>query len=303
MYLYDKRTSADAREAVKVLEQAVKLDQNYAAAWAGKAHAHRYVANLGRSTNIQEEYQKSIEAINKALGLDENLADAHSAWCENKMYYEYDFAGAESECKRAIELDPNSSLAHEIYSRYLNSRGRHDEAIAEVKTAIDLAPTSLFNQRNYGVALYYARRYPEAVTQFKRVIAMDKDFGTTYPWLINALQMQGNESEAFEWQMKFLASQRADEETVQIFKTAYQTSGWQGILREQVKRFDEGNQAYFYGVGVNAKVGNKDKAFEYLEKSYGRRELWMAYLQVDPRLDSLRDDLRFDELVKRVESK
>jgi tetratricopeptide (TPR) repeat protein len=300
MYLYDKRNLVDAQKAVGVLEQAVRLDPNYALAWAGKAHAHRTVANFGRSVNLHEEYQKSIEAINKALALDENLSDAYSALCDNKMYYEYDFAGAERACKRAIELNPDSSLARQIYSRYLNSRGRHDEAIAESKTAIDLEPASLLNQRVYGTCLYFARRYEEAAAQLKRVIAMDENFANAYIWLRFALEMQGNESEAFEWFMKAPGMQNADEETVQAFKTAYQTSGWQGVLRERVKRFEEGNEAYFHGAAYNAQIGNKDKAFEYLEKSYGRRELWMANLQVDPRLDSLRGDPRFDELVKRV---
>ncbi len=302
MYLIDKRNLADAQKAAEIFEQAVRLDPNYAPAWAGKAHAHRAVANLGgRSTNIQEEYQKSIEAINKALALDQNLADAHSALCENKMLYEWDFGGAERECKRAIELDPNSSLAHQIYSRYLMGRGRFDEAIAEIKIAIDLEPASLYSQRLYGNNLYNARRYDEAVMQFKRVIAMDPNFGSTYHWLVAALDMQGNHAEAFEWWMKFLALQKVDEETVQIFKTAYQTSGWQGILREQVKRFDSGNEAYFRGALYYAQLGNKEKAFEYLEKSYQRRELWMHVLKVEPTLDSLRDDQRFDELVKRVD--
>jgi len=303
MYLANNRNAPDARKAVETLEQAVRLDPNYAQAWAGKAYAHRTVGNLGRSVNTHEEYQKSIEAINKALALDENLADAYSALCENKMYYEYDFDGAERACKRAIELNPDSSQAHEIYSRYLDSRGRFDEAIAEIKTAIDLEPTSLFSQRNYGVALYYTRRYTEAAAQFKRVIAMDEDFGTTYIWLSNTLHLKGDQAEAYEAWMKFLAFQQTDEETVQISKTAYRTSGWQGVLRERVKRFDKGNEVYFYGVRFNAQVGNKDKAFEYLEKSYQRRELWMAYLQVDPLLDPLRDDPRFDELVRRVELK
>ncbi|MCA1624010.1 MAG: tetratricopeptide repeat protein, partial [Acidobacteria bacterium] len=303
MYLVDKRNLAEARKAVENFDQAVRLDPNYAQAWAGKAHAHRAIGNFGRSPNIQEEYQKSIEAINKALALDENLADAHSALCENKMLYEWDFDGAERECKRAIELDPNSSLAHQIYSRYLYGRGRFDEAIAEIKTAIDLDPASLYSQRLYGNSLYFARRYTEAVLQFKRVIVMDPNFGSTYQWLVTALEMKGNYDEAFEWFMKAQALQKADEETVQIFKKAYQTSGWEGVLREQVRRFEDSDAAYFYGASINAKVGNKDKAFEYLEKSYQRRELWMSMLKVDPRLDSLRGDPRFDELVKRVELK
>jgi len=301
MYLIDKRHPAEARKATEIFEQAVRLDPNYAPAWAGKAHAHRAVANLGgRSINVQEEYQKSIEAINKALALDENLADAHSALCETKMLYEYDFDGAERECKRAIGLDSNSSLAHQIYSRYLMSRGRFDEAIGEIKIAIDLEPASLFSQRLYGSILHNARRYDEAVLQFKRVIAMEPNFATAHYWLSQTLEMQGNHAEAFESWMKLLALVKADEETVQRLKTAYQTSGWQGILRERVKRFDEGKENYFQGAAYNALVGDKDKAFEYLEKSYQRREYNMLLLKVEPRLDSLRGDPRFDELVKRV---
>ena len=300
MYLIDKRNLADAQKAAEIFEQAVRLDPNYATAWAGKAHAHRAVANFGRSVNIHNEYQKSIEAISKALALDENVADAHSALCETKMLYEWDFGGAERECKGAIRLDPNSSLAHQIYSRYLFGRGRFDEAIAEIKIAIDLEPASLYSQRLYGNSLYFARRYDEAVMQFKRVIEMDPNFSTAYPWLVTTLDMQGNHAEAFEWWMKFLALQKADKETVQIFKTAYQTSGWQGILRERVKRFDRGNEAYFYGASYYAQLRNEDKAFEYLEKSYQRRELYMHLLKVEPTLDSLRGDQRFGELVKRV---
>jgi len=92
------------------------------------------IANIGPSTNIREEYQKSIEAINKALALDENLADAHSALCEKQSVLRMGFRRSRTECKRAIELDLNSSLAHQIYSRYLHGRGRFDEAIAKVRS-------------------------------------------------------------------------------------------------------------------------------------------------------------------------
>ena len=129
---------------------------------------------------------------------------------------------------------------------------------------------------------------------------MDPNFAITYPWLWQSLEMQGNHAEAFEWFMKAQALQKRDDETVQSFKIAYQTSGWQGVLREHTKRFDPGKQYYFHGAADHAMIGDKDKAFEYLEKSYQRRELWFAYLQVHWRFDSLRDDPRFDELVRRV---
>ncbi|MEO8215994.1 MAG: protein kinase [Acidobacteriota bacterium] len=302
MYLIGKRSPADAQEAVAVLEQAVRLDPNYARAWAGKANAH--LADF--SGNPHTQYQRSMEAVNKALALDDNLAEAHSVLCSNKMSYEWDFDTARRECERAVALDANSSLAHLYYSRYLNGQGRSDAAIAEVKSAIDLEPTSLASQRQYGMCLYYARRYPEAVTQFKRVVAMDKGFGAPYNWLISTLEMQGNYSEAFEWLMKMKALYKEPEEEIQAYRTAYQTSGWPGLLRERARRRDAMSfraargSLYFQGAIEQAKVGNKDQAFKYLEQSYRAREYWMMFLKVEPGLDSLRPDPRFDELVRRV---
>ena len=297
MYLANKRSPAEVQKGIEALEQAVRLDPNYAVAWAGLAYARRPVSHGG---NTHEAYQKSIEAINKALALDENLADAYSSLCENQMYYEYDFDRAEQTCKQAIELDPDSSQAHDIYSRYLTSRGRFEQAIAEVKAAIDLEPTSLYSQRNLGLALFFARRYSESVMQLKRVIAMDKNFDTAHFWLSTALGLQGKESEAFEWFMKLLSLRRVDEETIQAYQKAFQVSGWQGVLRERAIRFEKGGEGDIDGAAYNAQIGNKNKAFDYLENVYKKRSLWIVYFQVDPRLDALHDDPRFDELVQRV---
>jgi tetratricopeptide (TPR) repeat protein/TolB-like protein len=302
MYLIDKRSPAEAQKAVQLLEQAVHLDPNYAQAWAGKARVH-----LGDfAGNPQTQYQKSMEGINKALAVDPNLADAHSLLCLNKNSYEWDFDGAQRECERAIELDSNSSLAHLNYSRYLSARGRSDAAIAEAKTSIDLEPTSLANQRQYGIALYYARRYPEAVTQFKRVVAMDSGVGGPYNWLISSLEMQGHYAEAFESLMKMKALHKDQDEVRQALQTAYQNSGWPGVLRERARRHDAVGfrsaraGVYFQGAIEQAKVGNKEEAFKYLEQSYQTREFWMIYLKADQGLDSLHDDPRFDQLIQRV---
>jgi serine/threonine-protein kinase len=299
MYLANARNPVDAKKSVEALEQAVGLDPNYAVAWAGLAYAQRALGL--RTGNAHEAHQKSMEAINRALALDPNLSEAHSALCENQYLYDWDFVAAERSCIRAIELNPDSSQAHEIFSRFLMGRGRHDEAIAEIKTAIDLEPTSRFFQRNYGRALYYARRYPEAVAQFKRVNEMDRN--VEVPYLSITLAMQGKESEAFESFMKLLSLEKADEEIVQALKTAFQTSGWQGVLRERAKRFEKVGGFNFDGAADNAQIGNKDKAFEYLQKVYQQREYVITYLQVDPRFDSLRDDPRYAELVRRIESK
>jgi serine/threonine protein kinase/Tfp pilus assembly protein PilF len=302
MYLANNRNLADARKAIEALQQAVQLDPNYAQAWAGLAYAHRTLS-LYSPISTHETYKRSIEAINKALAIDESLSEAHSALCENKYLYEWDFAGAERECKRALELDPNSAQAHEIFSRYLMGRGRLDEAINEIETAIDLAPESRFNNRNYGRALFYARRYKEAEEQFKRVLAMDENFVGTYSWLTSTLALQGKEAEAYDWFKKLLAYRKVNEGTFRVFENAFQTSGWRGIWREWIRRFDTIGGITFDGALYNAQLGNTDEAFKYLEKVYEQRGIWMAYLRVEPRLDPLRDDPRFQDLLKRVEGR
>ena len=304
MYLANTRNIDDAKKAVETLEQAVSLDPDYAHAWAGLAYAHRTVSLYTNSSlTTRETYEKSMAALNKALSLDQNLSEAHSALCENKYLYEWDFAGAEQACKRALELDANSSQAHEIYSRYLMGRGRLDEAILQIETAIDLEPASRFNQRNYGRALFYARRYSEAATQLERVLQMDQNFVSTYSWLTSTLALAGNETEAFEWFRKLLSYRKVNEATVQVFEKAFQRAGWRGVLKEWLKRMDQIGGSRFDRACYNAQLGNKDEAFQMLEQIYQQREIWMTYLRVDPRLDPLRNDPRFTELLGRVEMK
>ena len=303
MYLANNRNLDDALKSVKILEQAAALDPNYARAWAGLAYAHRTVSLYTDNLSTHETYQNAIRAINKALLLDPDLSEAHSALCENKYLYEWDFSSAESECRLAIQLDPNSALAHEIYSRFLMGRGRHDEAIAEVKAAIDLDPASRFSQTNYGRALFYARRYVEAEEQFKRVASMDPNFVVTYPWLIYSLKLQGKDAEAFEWFKKLLELRRVDEKTVRNFERGFSIAGWDGVQRQWLRNLDKVGLDSLAIVALHVDLGEHDKAFAYLETRYQRREIWMTYLRVDPRLDPLKHDPRFEELLGRVEAR
>jgi DNA-binding winged helix-turn-helix (wHTH) protein/TolB-like protein/Tfp pilus assembly protein PilF len=301
-YLQEKRGLTNSVKALESLDEAIRLDPNYARAWALKSISHMVKLISSRSTSPEVEVQKATEAANKALQLDGNLSEAHGAVCEIKMTYEWDLAEAERSCKRAVELDPNSTLARQAYSRVLMTLGRFDEATAEAKAAIDLEPASLLNHRIYGCTIFEARRYDEAITVFKKTIELDPNSGTPiYFWLVEALQMKGSEAEAFEWFMKMKAVEKADESAQQAYRSAYERSGWRGVLEEQAARFDEGNAPYFGGVYANARLGRKDKAFEYLEKAFQRREWPFGYIRVEPRLDPLRDDPRFDAMVRRVE--
>ncbi|MDT5156878.1 MAG: eukaryotic-like serine/threonine-protein kinase [Acidobacteriota bacterium] len=305
VYFNDKRFPEDGLKAVEFFEQAVRLDPNYARAWAGVAFSHRSLSDIGADVDIHEQHRISMAAVKKALELDPNLSEAYNALCMNKLNYEYDVSGAESACRRAIELDPNSPLAHNTYARLLFSSQsrRFDEAITEIKTAIDLDPTSIYHQIVYMVALTFARRYDEAAQQLERLAQRNPQRAVGYYWIAGGVAFQGKQSEDFERLMRFQKLSKVDEETVRIFETAYQTAGWQGVLREQAKWSYQFNRSMYFTACIYAQAGDKDKALEYLEKTYQRREHWMAYLQVDPRFDGLRGDLRFDELIRRVGSK
>jgi serine/threonine protein kinase/TolB-like protein len=314
MYFYDRRTRTDAHKAVEVLEQAVRLDPGYARAWAGLAHAHRYLINLGsvNQTNIHDETRKSMQAVNRALALDNSVSEAHSALCDNKMYYEYDFAGAETACRRAVELKPNSPLARNTFGRFLWSRGRFDEAISEFKTAIELEPTSYFHQIVYLTCLAQSRRYDEAFRQMDRIAELNPGNAFRLYWQnAGALMTVESPPKAFERWMKYLKSANlktvnTDEQpiSVETYEKIYQTAGWQGVMREQARMNRENPVEHMFIIAaIHAQTGDKDTAMEFLEKSYQRREFWMAHLKIEPRLDSLRGDPRFEELVRRVESK
>jgi len=155
-----RRNPENIPTAMEYLNQAVTLDPDFARAWAAKAHLHRYVAEYPGGDQA-EQYKRSMHALGKALAIDPNLSEAHSALCLNKFRYEYDSAGAERACILALELDPESAVGHKAYATFLYSHGRFDEAIAEIKRALDLQPLALEHQQTYALALHYARRYGE----------------------------------------------------------------------------------------------------------------------------------------------
>lgn len=303
MNLSEERGVQNVLKSLEYLDRAVALDPNYAPAWAAKANTHRDIATFA-GTDQHEQYQRSMDSIAKARAIDPNLSEVYSALCHNKNRYEYDAAGAETACKRALELDANSPVAHKTYANFLYSRGRFDEAIVEIKTAMDLQPVSYRNQQMYALTLYYARRYDEAEEQFKRLVELNPNHSHIHSRLIMVLEEQGNESEAFEYLFKMLTIQKTDNEKLERFKTAYRTSGWRGVVIERIKTAEAtADPGHFQLACLYAKIGDKDKALEYLEKAYQERSFLIAVLQVEPQLDSLRKDPRFADLIRRVEGK
>ncbi len=297
---YNRKVVA-ARKAVEYFEQAIRLDPNFAQAYSGMAHAFITSGNLGGGLP-RIEYEKAKEAVTKALELDNKLAEGYAVSGELKFTYEWDFAGAEKDLLRAIELEPNSDLAHERYAFCLSVRGRFDEAIAEAKMAQEINPNSLQHQQVDGVILYLARRYDEAIIQLRRVIEVDENHPTVYGWLWTAYELKGDTAGAYEWFMK--GQKRTNSENVGLFQNAYEMSGWRGVKQKQLElqKINEQNPLtnYFAIARHCARLGEKEQAFEYLNKAIEKRQGQMIMLNVEPSFDNLRDDPRFDELVRRV---
>jgi DNA-binding winged helix-turn-helix (wHTH) protein/TolB-like protein/Tfp pilus assembly protein PilF len=295
-YLADRRKLSDAEQAIVYFEQAIKLDPDYALAYAGLAYAHRSVSSLGSAP--REEYPKSLAAVAKALALDGNLAEAHAILGEIKLSYEWDFPGAEQELRKAIALNPSAAQAHLFFGFYLCPLGHHDEAVAEMKTDIELDPTNPFYHRALGQVLYHARRYDEAIVQLRRSVEIDASYVSAYHWLQWAYEMKGDYDQAFDWFLQDGKPYGPNIEERQRLKTIYAKSGWRGVLQQRAETINE--QQYVERACLYAQLGEKGKAFVALEKAYEIRELGITFTQVEPRLDRLRSDPRFDELVRRV---
>jgi len=301
--LNEERGIQSVLKCLEYLERAVALDPKYANAWAGIALVQGDIVGH-TDADQQEHYLRGMEAIKQALAIEPNLSAAFSAQCYFKNRYEYNAAAAETACKRALELDPNSPLAHKTYANFLYTQGRFDDAISEIKTAIEIQPVSYRNQQIYGLTLYFARRYPEAEAQFKHLLDLNPNHNYINKQLVLILDIQGKESEAFEYLIKSLYLDKKDDRVIGRYKDIYARSGWRGVLMERIKTGDaETVPSSFKTACLYAQLGNKDKAFEFLEKAFLERSFQISVLKVQPQLDSLRNDARYIALIKRIEDR
>ena len=304
MYLLDKESRADAKRAIELFDQALSLDSDYAQAWAGKARAHCAFAHWGGSSP-DAEFAKAKPAIGRALALDNNLPEAYGVLGIIKADYDWNFAESERQFLRAIEIAPDSDNVYRWYAGRLAGKGRSDEAISRIKTAIDLNPNSLFHQLVYGRILYFARRYDDAIAQLQRVIEMDSSRPVAYSLLWRSHHQKGDYSRAYETFMRFQQLIQASDEVLKNYETSYAKSGWQGVLlrhSEILKALNE-KDTYAYNLSVlSALLGQREQSLRYLNDAVQNRSLAIADIYGDPGLDSLRDDPRFAELVRRVES-
>jgi TolB-like protein/DNA-binding winged helix-turn-helix (wHTH) protein/Tfp pilus assembly protein PilF len=293
LYAFHQYTNRGWQQAVEHFKGAIVDDPAFAPAYAGLADTYIVAGTYG-AIPTEEALTKGKAAAMKALELDDALARAHYALATAHTWYDWDWAGAEREFRRGLELNPNDALGRNWHGGYLSLLGRHDEAIAEQQRARDFDPLSLIVNANLIRALYFARRYDDAIAQARRTLELDPQFGVALFWLEGALRHKGLLDEAVA-----LRQSVATPEQAQKIALMFQRDGFQALLRQSAERFKKTGMLETAARGY-AQIGEADEAIALLEACAERRCSNVVSLNVEPDFDMIRSDPRFQKLVRLI---
>ena len=302
-FYWNKRRGEDLKTAADYFNQAIETDPAYALAYAGLASTYVLLPEYA-GLPAKEFMPKAEAAARKALELDPTLAEPHAVLGLIKRSYEWDWVGAESEFKRAIELNPSYPTAHHWYSLMLCESGRFDEAQAEIRLAQELDPLSLVISVAMGSVPYYKRQYDKAVEQCKKTLELDPNFALARFVLGRAYVEQG-EFEAgiaeFEKARAIVGSSSLGPGDVgNAYARAGRKSNAAKILDELLQSSRQGYSVSYDIALVYWGLGDKNQALEWLERAYEERSSFLDEIKVDPKWDGLRSDSRFVALMKKV---
>lgn len=302
-YFWNKRTSDAIKKAISYFEDAILQDPNYALAYAGLADSYTTLGILD-DLSSQEMMPKARSAALKAIELDDGLAEAHASLGYVKHRFDWDWAGAEKEFKRAIDLNPGYATAHQWYGWYLISVGAFDAARQEFERAQQIEPLSLYTNLTVGASYFYLRKYEKAADQFKKVIEMDQNFGPAHRWLSKTYEQTGKYEEAIGEAQKVIRINGENGASVAALGYAYSIAGKPTEARRVLAELEHQSKAGYISpytlAAICAGLGEKDQAYDWLEKDLKERDNSLVFLAVDQQLDNLRSDPRFAELVKKI---
>jgi TolB-like protein/Flp pilus assembly protein TadD len=302
-YMWNKRTVDSLRKALLYFQQAIRLDPNYSLAYVGLADTYTLLSFFTLAAP-NDAFPKAKAAAEKALAIDSTLAEAYTALGQYKAYYEWDWNGAEDQFQKGIALNPNYPLLHHWRSLNLIAMGRMDEARAAMRRALELDPLLLVTNVNLGRIDYYEGRYDQAIKQYQRALELDKDFMRTHLRLGLAYVQQGRYHEAL---VEYNKALEIAGDTPQIRAHIAHVMAVSGKKSEALAGLAElqerAKRQYVppYDIAlIYVGLGEKDKAFAWLEKAYNDHSTEMIYFKVEPLLTPLRSDSRYQDLLRRM---
>jgi DNA-binding winged helix-turn-helix (wHTH) protein len=302
-YHWSQRSEAGLRKATECFARAIAADPAYARAYSGLADAHATLGYLSH-TAPQDAFPKAKAAATTAVQLDPALTEPHTSLAYVSLYYDWDWAAAETAFRRAIALNPGYAIAHHWYAVYLTAMGRFEQAVTSIRHAQTLDPTSLIINTDIGFVLYYSRQYEAAIRQLLTVLEMNPEFPLAHLWLGRAYQEQQRYEQA-------LAEFRRTEAVLHgwpVVKAAIGhaqgAAGWKHEALEtldELKRLSRARYVTPYGIAlVHAGLGEMDQALLWLQRALDDRAHWLVWLKLDPRFDGLRSDHRLEDVLRRV---
>jgi len=303
-YFWNRRTEQDQRKAIDYFQAAISADANYAQAYAGLADCYNQLGTVMIGVMAPSEARRSAEtAARKALELDNEVAEAHATLAYVNLF-NWNWATAEEEFKRSLELNPNYASAHSHYALYLVARGRTDEALAQINRAQEIDPLSVSISSSRGLILQNARHYEEAIEQLRRVIAIEPNYYQAHWFLGLTYLANGQIDLGMATSEKAVAESNRAPAALGVLGLAYGAAGQKRQAEQILKELLElQKQRYVTPIAiayVYIGLGDKDQAFAWLEKGYEERSNSIAFFKVNPTVDPLRSDPRFDELLRKI---
>lgn len=303
-HAWDKRSEADLREATRLFQRSIDADPTYAPAYAGLADCY---AQLGYGSYVapEDSFPRARAAAMRALELDPTLAEAHASLGFVRMYYDWDFTKAETEFKRAFELNPNYASARQWYAYLLTAMERPaGEAGREIAIAKHLDPLSVPIHIDQAYILHYYDRNEEALRSVRLALEMNPRFPPGYFWLGRIYTSEGRYKEA-EAALQNIGPLRTWTPAMAVLGYLYGKSGRMNEARAILKEFEDLARSDRYASGyavavVYAGLGDAERAFAFLDAAYRERSHWLVWLKRDPRWNDMRADVRFQSLVKKI---
>jgi TolB-like protein/tetratricopeptide (TPR) repeat protein len=295
---WNKRSEAGMRKALDLFEQAVELDPDYAPAWSGISDASALLGTWNFALPT-EMFPRAVAAAERALALDDGLAEAHASIGFIKYNWEWDWAGAERELRRAIELNPSLENAYRWLSGLLAGSGRDREALPIAEQVVALDPLSVLPHMNLGIVHWLAERYDSAVNEFTRVVEMDPRFARGHLFRAAALSFAGRHQEAM--QAIDIALELSNRHAMMRFvrATCFQAAGRMDEARAQFQQVLPELHG-LYAATAHMYLGNFEPMYVALDKAIAERGDWMYSLVTQPYLKQLRSQPRFQELLRTI---